>query len=75
MQVFSSYRFVKAAAEQGKPIAIINIGPTRGDEHASFKADVRVGELLPRVRERIGSARSIDAQNTLKQAMDLGSAI
>eukprot|EP00656_Telonema_subtile_P014094 TRINITY_DN1717_c0_g1_i3.p1 TRINITY_DN1717_c0_g1~~TRINITY_DN1717_c0_g1_i3.p1 ORF type:complete len:316 (+),score=76.64 TRINITY_DN1717_c0_g1_i3:167-1114(+) len=32
LHVYSGYRFVKRAAEQGKPIVIVNLGPTRADE-------------------------------------------
>jgi NAD-dependent SIR2 family protein deacetylase len=47
LTVFSGYRFVARAAEQGKPVAIVNDGPTRGDEAASVKLEARLGALLP----------------------------
>ena len=47
LTVFSGYRFVRRAAERGIPIAILNHGPTRGDEHATILVDARVGEALP----------------------------
>lgn len=47
LTVFSGYRFVRRAAEQNIPVAIINHGPTRGDPHASLLVDARAGELLP----------------------------
>ena len=31
LTVFSGYRFVARAAKEGKPVAIVNRGPTRGD--------------------------------------------
>jgi NAD-dependent SIR2 family protein deacetylase len=46
LTVWSGYRFVKRAAERGIPIAIVNIGPTRGDELASLKVEANVGEAL-----------------------------
>jgi NAD-dependent deacetylase sirtuin 4 len=53
LAVFSGLRFVKRAAEQGKPIAIINAGPTRGDPLATLRIEARVGELIPRLVERL----------------------
>jgi len=47
LAVFSGYRFVRRAAERGVPIAIINRGPTRGDEHATLRLDARCGVALP----------------------------
>jgi hypothetical protein len=29
--VYSAFRFVAAAAQQGKPIAVLNVGPTRAE--------------------------------------------
>jgi NAD-dependent SIR2 family protein deacetylase len=46
LAVFSGYRFVRRAAERGIPIAIVNHGPTRGDDHASLRVDARCGEAL-----------------------------
>ncbi|CAG7834737.1 unnamed protein product [Allacma fusca] len=46
LQVFSSYRFILRAKEQGIPIAIVTLGPTRGDTLASIKLTSRVGEIL-----------------------------
>ena len=47
LTVFSGYRFVRAAARLGLPIAIVSLGPTRGDKHATLKIDAPVGEVLP----------------------------
>ncbi|HEY4178531.1 MAG TPA: NAD-dependent protein deacetylase [Kofleriaceae bacterium] len=47
LTVFSGYRFVRRAAERGIPIAILNRGPTRGDEHATVRCDARAGLALP----------------------------
>lgn len=46
LTVFSGFRFVKRAAEQGMPIAILNQGPTRGDDLASLRIDADAGETL-----------------------------
>lgn len=47
LTVFSGYRFVKRASEWGKSVAILNLGPTRGDALAHVRVDARAGEVLP----------------------------
>lgn len=49
LTVFSGYRFVRRAAERDVPIAILNRGPTRGDDHAQLRIDARCGDALPRL--------------------------
>jgi NAD-dependent SIR2 family protein deacetylase len=56
LTVFSGFRFVKRAAEEGKPVAILNDGPTRGDELASVRVPGRLGELLPALHGFLRSA-------------------
>lgn len=46
LTVFSGYRFVRHAAARGIPIAIVNRGPTRGDDLATVKVDGGCSELL-----------------------------
>jgi NAD-dependent SIR2 family protein deacetylase len=46
LTVFSGLRFVRHAAAAGKPVAIINRGPTRGDALANVKVDGGCSELL-----------------------------
>jgi len=46
LTVWSGFRFVKRAAERGLPIAIVNIGPTRGDELATLKIEASCGATL-----------------------------
>ncbi|HEX2833428.1 MAG TPA: NAD-dependent protein deacetylase [Thermoanaerobaculia bacterium] len=46
LTVWSGYRFVKRAAERQLPIAIVNIGPTRGDELATLKIEEKCGAVL-----------------------------
>lgn len=47
LTVFSGYRFVRRAADRGVPVAILNRGPTRGDDHAAVRLDARAGVALP----------------------------
>jgi NAD-dependent SIR2 family protein deacetylase len=46
LTVFSGYRFVRHAAAKGIPIAIVNRGPTRGDDLASVKIDNGCSPIL-----------------------------
>ncbi|OBI79935.1 NAD-dependent protein deacetylase [Mycobacterium sp. E740] len=46
LTVFSGYRFVRHAAAEGMPIAIINRGPTRGDDLATVKLDNGCSPML-----------------------------
>jgi len=47
LTVYSGYRFVLRAAERDQPIAIVNLGETRGDPHARVRVDARAGEVVP----------------------------
>ena len=46
LMVYSGYRFVKTAAEAGKPIAAVNRGRTRADELLTLKIDAGCAETL-----------------------------
>jgi NAD-dependent SIR2 family protein deacetylase len=46
LQVFSGYRFCRQAAQLGKPVAVINPGPTRADALASAKFATEAAPLL-----------------------------
>ena len=47
--VFSGYRIVLQAKEEGKKFALINIGPTRADHLADVKVNSRAGLVLEKV--------------------------
>jgi len=46
LTVYSGRRFIDRAQRDGKPIGIINVGPTRADEVASIKLEAPIGEAL-----------------------------
>ncbi|MCH9666827.1 MAG: NAD-dependent protein deacetylase [Actinomycetia bacterium] len=46
LTVYSGYRFVRHAAARGMPIAIVNRGPTRGDDLATVKVDNGCSPIL-----------------------------
>lgn len=50
LEVMSSYRFILAAQKVPIPIAIVNIGRTRGDTAAQLKIETRCGAILPQIR-------------------------
>ena len=46
LMVFSGFRFARAAARQGVPIAVVNLGKTRADDLAALRLAGNVGDLL-----------------------------
>jgi len=53
LTVFSGNRFVRHAAARGIPVAIVNRGPTRGDELATVKVQAGCSELLTLLAEEL----------------------
>ena len=53
LTVFSGYRFVRHAAALGIPVAIVNRGPTRGDDLATVKVEGGCSELLTLLAEEL----------------------
>jgi len=49
LYVFSGYRFVTQAKEEGIPVAILNIGKTRADHLADLKIDAKAGDVLTKL--------------------------
>lgn len=54
LMVWSGYRFSRAAAQRGLPVAAVNLGRTRADAHLSLKVERRCEAVLPRVVENLG---------------------
>lgn len=54
LKVYSGFRFVERASRVGIPIAIVNLGPTRGDHLASVRVDAPLIDLLPRLLDSLG---------------------
>jgi NAD-dependent SIR2 family protein deacetylase len=55
LTVMSGYRFVLRAASLGIPVAIVNVGPTRGDAKADVRVDAPLGEVLPALAARLAA--------------------
>jgi len=47
LTVYSGYRFVRASAKREQPVAILNLGATRGDDVATVCLHARTGTALP----------------------------
>jgi NAD-dependent SIR2 family protein deacetylase len=56
LTVMSGLRFVRQAAEAGKPVLIVNRDPTRGDRHALTRVALPLGAALVTVADRLGVA-------------------
>ncbi|MFE5140421.1 NAD-dependent protein deacetylase [Streptomyces fagopyri] len=54
LTVMSGFRFVREAAQAGKPVLIVNRDPTRGDQHALTRVAVPLGAALTTVAGRLG---------------------
>lgn len=55
LTVFSGYRFVRHAAAAGIPVAIVNRGPTRGDDLATVKVDAGCSPMLALLADELGA--------------------
>jgi NAD-dependent deacetylase sirtuin 4 len=54
LAVFSGYRFLRRAVERKIPIAIVNRGPVRGEEHAALKIEASTGATLDALVRALG---------------------
>jgi NAD+-dependent protein deacetylase sirtuin 4 len=54
LAVFSGYRFVLRAVERQIPVAIVNRGPTRGDDRAAVRLDGSAGAVLTELVTALG---------------------
>ena len=57
LTVFSGYRFVRHAAAHGIPVAIINRGPTRGDDLATVKVDAGCSPMLALLADELTGSK------------------
>jgi NAD-dependent SIR2 family protein deacetylase len=53
LTVMSGLRFVRQAAQAGKPVLIVNRDPTRGDPHALTRVALPLGTALTTVADRL----------------------
>ena len=55
LTVYSGYRFVRQAENEGTPVAIVTLGETRGHRHAAVALDARLGDVLPALADALGA--------------------
>lgn len=55
LTVYSSYRIILQAKDEGKKIAILNIGPTRADNIVDIKVSTKCGDILSEICSQIYS--------------------
>jgi NAD-dependent deacetylase sirtuin 4 len=60
LEVFSGRRFVLRASKDGKPLAVVNLGPTRADPVARLKIDERLGDVMPRLVDALRSGSRVE---------------
>lgn len=58
LAVFSGRRFILRAAKDGRPVAIVNQGPTRCDDAARVRVEGRLGTVLPRLARLLSHGSS-----------------
>lgn len=54
LQVFSAMRLLNRARERGAPIAVVNLGPTRGDDLCDVRLDTPCTQVLTAVASDLG---------------------
>jgi NAD-dependent SIR2 family protein deacetylase len=53
LAVFSGYRFLLRAAPRGTLIAMVNLGPARGEELCAVRVEGKAGEVLPALADAL----------------------
>ena len=59
LSVYSGLRFVREAGERELPVAIVNLGRTRGDRFASIRVHGRTGAVLPLLSSALVPRRAL----------------
>jgi NAD-dependent SIR2 family protein deacetylase len=55
LTVYSGFRFVRAAAQNNQPVAIVNLGETRADNLATIHLHARTGTALPKLADLLNT--------------------
>jgi NAD-dependent SIR2 family protein deacetylase len=58
LQVMSGYRFVRHAHRQGKAVAVVNLGATRGTAETTLHLSAALGPVLTRLVDAVAGSRS-----------------
>jgi NAD-dependent SIR2 family protein deacetylase len=59
LTVWSGYRLARAARQGGKPLYILNMGPTRADAEATMKVEAPAGSALSFIARELGSVSNV----------------
>jgi NAD-dependent SIR2 family protein deacetylase len=59
LTVLSGFRFVRHAAKRGIPVAIVNQGPTRGDDLADVRVDAPLGSTLTELLTELATEQPV----------------
>ncbi len=59
LTVYSGYRFVLQAVKQEKPVAIVNLGESRGDQQAALIIQEKAGTALPQLTALLDTPSAI----------------
>ncbi len=62
LTVFSGFRFVRRASAEGVPVAIVNLGGTRGDDYAQVRVQMRAGDALSIVAAGLLGRSELDGE-------------
>lgn len=54
LTVWSGYRLARTVSQGGKPLYILNMGPTRADAEATLKVEAPAGEALSLIARELG---------------------
>ncbi|KAF7727360.1 hypothetical protein EC973_007603 [Apophysomyces ossiformis] len=71
LATYSSFRLVRLAETLGKPVAILNLGPTRADALASWKIELGCTTVLEQVRTRLDGSTTKSGADELLASFDL----
>ena len=66
LTVMSGLRFVRRAANAGKPVLIINRGRTRGDDYATVRVEAPLGQALTDILARLTGQRPLRRAEPLR---------
>jgi NAD-dependent SIR2 family protein deacetylase len=69
LMVYSGYRYVKAAAAAGKPVAAVNLGRTRADDLLTLKVEQPAGFVLSAVVEAAPAGQAVPVPAPAGQAV------
>lgn len=73
LATYSAFRLVKAASERNIPVALLNMGPSRGDPQVTegLRFDLPCIDVLPETAKLLAGTK-VNTDNTLKHLLQSG---